>query len=187
MRKGLLLVGLLVILAAGMVRAGDDDGTAKPGTPEDNECNPGGVLYREENQDGCPTEWYWKAGWYLARYNRGLLSRADFPKEFDSVLPSEIEGVCWHRKEVNGSSGNSVLYIGPANQIGNAQWHVGNLTCSNEIFINPDGVEFIIFAEDATAARALCATFGVVFMVPHFNSNEWFDAPPDAYECHVFL
>src|SRR4051794_9292941 len=63
----------------------DGSGLPECGTRADNECNPGGVLYREENQDGCPTLWYWKAGWYLARYNDGTISRKDFPKEFESV------------------------------------------------------------------------------------------------------
>jgi len=83
MRKAILLVGLLLVLLMGAHLVGaEDDNTPKPGTPADNECYPGGVLYREENQDGCPTLWYWKAGWFLARFNRGLISREDFPKEF---------------------------------------------------------------------------------------------------------
>lgn len=65
----------------------DGSGLPECGTPDDNECNPGGVLYREENQDGCPNLWYWKAGWFLARFRDGKISRADFPKEFESVLP----------------------------------------------------------------------------------------------------
>ena len=88
MRKGMLVASLMLVLMMGMsmVRA-DEKHTPKPGTAEDNECYPGGVLYREENQDGCPTLWYWKAGWFLARFNQGLISRQDFPKEFASVLP----------------------------------------------------------------------------------------------------
>lgn len=65
----------------------DGSGLPKCGTSDDNECYPGGVLYREENQDGCATLWYWKAGWFLARFRDGKISRADFPVEFESVLP----------------------------------------------------------------------------------------------------
>lgn len=65
----------------------DDSGLPECGTPDDNECNPGGVLYRPDNQDGCPTEWYWKAGWFLARFNDGKIWRENFPAEFVSVLP----------------------------------------------------------------------------------------------------
>ncbi len=61
----------------------------QPGSPEENACNPGGVLYREGNQDGCPTEWYWKAGWFLSRFLSGKISRDQFPDEFASALPPE--------------------------------------------------------------------------------------------------
>lgn len=69
----------------------DSSGLPECGSPDDNECNPGGVLYREENQDGCKSEWYWKAGWFLARFNDGKFSREDFPQEFASVLPPKTE------------------------------------------------------------------------------------------------
>lgn len=69
----------------------DSSGLPECFTPQDNECYPGGVLYREENQDGCTSEWHWKAGWYLARFNNGTISLADFPDEFASVLPPQPE------------------------------------------------------------------------------------------------
>lgn len=87
MRKLLLWAVILVSMTLGVSVVAAADQVPPPGSPADNECNPGGVLYREENQDGCPTEWYWKAGWFLARYNRGEISREEFPDEFKSVLP----------------------------------------------------------------------------------------------------
>lgn len=84
MRKSVPIIGLLLALGIAAITAAADP---QPDTPEDNECYPGGVLYREANQDGCPTEWHWKAGWYLARYNRGQITRDEFPDEFASVLP----------------------------------------------------------------------------------------------------
>jgi len=101
MHKRILSIDLPLILAVSMsmVQA-DDMGIPKPGTPVDNECFPGGVLYREGNQDGCPTVWYWKAGWYLSQVNQGLLAREDVPDEFNSVLPpvpgsgEEAEATC---------------------------------------------------------------------------------------------
>src|SRR5690349_3307533 len=77
-----------------------NDGSGLPGcfTPDDNECYKGGVLYREENQDGCSSMWYWKAGWFLARFNDGKISRSNFPVEFKSVLPPEstagVDTIC---------------------------------------------------------------------------------------------
>src|SRR4051794_29517092 len=89
MYKRFIVIGLLfaLIVNVGVIAAQDEP---QPGTPEENECNPGGVLYRAENQDGCPTEWYWKAGWYLAAFNNGRLSREDFPDEYASVLPPPL-------------------------------------------------------------------------------------------------
>jgi hypothetical protein len=48
---------------------------------EENECYDGGTL---ENQ--CNTEWEWNAGWYLAQYNQGRLSRAEIPEIYRSIL-----------------------------------------------------------------------------------------------------
>ncbi len=177
MRKGLLLVGLLVMLVAGMVRASEDT-TPKPGTPEDNECNPGGVLYREENQDGCPTDWYWKAGWYLARYNRGLLSRADFPKEFDSVLPPETIPAlqCWTNQIT------SILYVGPPNQVGNMQLF-GKSTCSGTPFSSPTEVIFIVFADNVGYATQVCAAQSSLYQLTRLNDVGYANVPADAYAC----
>ncbi len=70
---------------------GDANGLPECSTRHDNECYPGGALYREDNQDGCPSEWYWKAGWYLARLNDGKITRSEVPDEFASVLPPVSE------------------------------------------------------------------------------------------------
>lgn len=104
-----LLIALMVVafgaVAAPAMAADTGDGTtctANPNdgsglpecfTPDDNECYKGGVLYREENQDGCSSLWYWKAGWFLARFNDGKISRSNFPVEFKSVLPPENSGI----------------------------------------------------------------------------------------------
>lgn len=66
-----------------------DDGSGLPGcvTPDDNECYVGGVLYRDANQDGCPSVWYWEAGWFLARFLDGDITREQVPVQYRSVLP----------------------------------------------------------------------------------------------------
>jgi len=183
MRKGILLVGLVLVLVMGVssVWAGDDS-TPKPGTPADNECNPGGVLYREQNQDGCPTLWYWKAGWFLARFNRGFISRADFPKEFESVLPpleKPAEQPCW-----SANYGVSLRYIGPANQKGNIIGYYGS-GCTGPEFPIPGGASFVAFADNPTDAHALCSAQGPSSGTVHLNSIGWYDAPANAYGCSL--
>ncbi|MBA3869837.1 MAG: hypothetical protein H0X30_11890 [Anaerolineae bacterium] len=178
MRKGILWFGLLLVLMMGMTMVSADDSTPKPGTPADNECYPGGVLYREENQDGCPTLWYWKAGWFLARYNRGSISRADFPKEFVSVLPPEEKPQypCWNDGD------ESLAYIGPANQKGNALFYIFTANCTGESVMPPGGKTFIVFANNQPDASAICATQGTISVAIRLNSVGW-NAPADAYVC----
>lgn len=67
--------------------ADDHAGIGDPNDPnDDNACYPGGTLYRE-NGDGCPTEWYWKAGWYLQQVEYGKLDAKEVPEEFQSAMP----------------------------------------------------------------------------------------------------
>lgn len=64
----------------------DGSGLAECGSPTDNECYAGGVL-----EGKCDSPWLWNAGWYLARFNQGLISREDFPDFYGGVLPPVVE------------------------------------------------------------------------------------------------
>ena len=174
MRKGILWVGLVMVLVMGvsLVRA------------DDNECNPGGVLYREENQDGCPTLWYWKAGWYLARFNLGLITRENFPKEFESVLPPlekpvEPVAICWHNSHL------SFLYIGPSNQKGNIRIYSKSVNCTGTEYPIPGGKSFVVFANNQADATALCAAQGTVGGVGQLNRIGFVNAPANVYLCEL--
>jgi hypothetical protein len=181
MRKWVLFAGLVLVLLMGMsVLRAADDSTPKPGTPADNECYPGGVLYREENQDGCPTLWYWKAGWFLARFNRGLISRADFPKEFESVLPPLDQAItCWN---AIGGVG-SIQYIGPANTLGNVLGYLGHTNCTGAAFHAPKSA--IIFASSLADASAICKSLGSVTFIGQLSTGGYPSAPSDVYGCSV--
>ncbi len=63
-----------------------NDGSGLPVcmTAADNECFEGGKW---ENQ--CTTEWQWNAGWYYARYSRGLIKAEDVPTPFRSLMVSQ--------------------------------------------------------------------------------------------------
>lgn len=186
MRKGLLLIGLMLILAMSISSVwAATDSTAEPGTPADNECNVGGVLYRADNQDGCPTLWYWKAGWFLARFNRGLISRAEFPKEFESVLPplekdTTSSSNCWPVINLQMST----LYIGPANTLGNLLGYASSNDCTGPASTFPNSA--VVFANNLTDATTICASLG------QFNSINYLKpayptAPDNAYGCVVNL
>lgn len=84
MRKRALfaLIALLLVLPLVIHAEGD---------PHENACYEGGSMWRD-NGDGCPTEWHWLVGWYLANWeNNGGHSNPDnfFPDwgNPQSVLP----------------------------------------------------------------------------------------------------
>ncbi|MBI1277729.1 MAG: hypothetical protein GC179_06340 [Anaerolineaceae bacterium] len=181
---------MLMLLAGNAVHA--QEATPEPGTPQENECNPGGALYREENQDGCPTEWYWKAGWYLAAVNNGRISRDDVPDEFTSVLPPPDTsddstdpdnipeppiGTCWFLANIFG-----YRYIGPINTLGNLDLYVTG-DCPDGDHINGRTLALILAPSEADALD-ICATLGTVDYVEPF-SNQVYLAPEHSYLCYV--
>jgi hypothetical protein len=74
----LLLALVLSFSLAGLAQA---DGPAL-GSKEDNACNEGGSM-----SPGCTSDWAWSCGWYLARFQSGLYSRAQVPATCAILLP----------------------------------------------------------------------------------------------------
>ena len=186
--RGIVGFSLLLLLLTGLVIVQADEATTPlPGTPADNECNVGGVLYREQNQDGCPTEWYWKAGWYLARFNRGIISRENFPTEFKSVLPPPVKpaadgnipaaGVCWPKD----GQASSIKYLGPPNTRANLIIYSSS-DCSGNTGITSDAT-VIIFTDSLVSAVSICSTFGTPVLTRQLNEYGYSTAPPNAYAC----
>lgn len=81
-RKIFLL--LFVLSSSILVFALDDRGN--PNDPNVNEranaCYENGSLAGK-----CNTDWEWEAGWYLIRFEAGLISRENFPAQFAILLP----------------------------------------------------------------------------------------------------
>lgn len=67
-----------------------EDGSGLPecGTRADNECYPGGTMAGK-----CDNEWLWKAGWEIARFNDGLLTREQVNPAWAFLLPPPIAPV----------------------------------------------------------------------------------------------
>ncbi len=82
-KTGLFLV--LVLSLALVVMAQDDRGNSNDPTVNEraNACYTGGTLAGK-----CTSEWDWIAGWYLIRFEYGLISREAFPEAYQSVLPA---------------------------------------------------------------------------------------------------
>lgn len=86
MRKRALFILIALLLVMPLVIHAEGD-------PHENACYEGGSMWRD-NGDGCPTEWHWIVGWYLANWeNNGGWSNPDnsFPDWADPehVLPPD--------------------------------------------------------------------------------------------------
>jgi hypothetical protein len=158
MRKLILLTLVLVMLMPfGLSQA--QEPTA--GSKEDNACNEGGVMWSPDPDSGCQSEWAWNAGWYLARFLAGKLTRAQVPLIYQSVLPPlplpSVAPVV--AASTTGPTGpvavcyndgvGSFLYSGLGNVANNATSFSGT-TCSTV-----GGPSLIVIAPDAATAATI--------------------------------
>lgn len=83
MRKLFFIIIILAFSFGSLANGFDDHGVIND--PQVNEranaCYEGGEMAGK-----CLTDWDWEAGWYLIRYRAGLISPADFPAEYVSLL-----------------------------------------------------------------------------------------------------
>jgi len=87
----LSLLALITILSFSAIKAADsvdDHGNLNDPAINDraNACFEGGSL-----EGKCDSDLLWQAGWYLIRFEHGLLTRADFPRWLIWSLPPEIK------------------------------------------------------------------------------------------------
>jgi hypothetical protein len=75
---------LLVFSFSILAFALDDQGN--PNDPNVNER--ANACYEDGSMAGkCDSDWEWEGGWYLIRFQSGLISRADFPAQYAILLP----------------------------------------------------------------------------------------------------
>lgn len=86
MFKRIIMMILILLIGTVLVFALDDQGN--PNDPAINEranaCYEDGTLAGQ-----CDTELEWQAGWYLIRYEFGILQRADIPEWVEWILAPE--------------------------------------------------------------------------------------------------
>jgi hypothetical protein len=93
-------MALLAVLAFGALTFAQTDDRGNPNdpatNPRANACFVGGSLEgkcssTDVDGDGAISlsdiSWMWEAGWYLIRYQAGIISEADFPLQFIDLLP----------------------------------------------------------------------------------------------------
>ena len=80
----ILVISLIIVTVVFAVPGFDDRGN--PNDPRVNEranaCYEGAIL-----EGKCHTQAEWDAGWYLIRFQFGLLGRDDIPEVYHWVLP----------------------------------------------------------------------------------------------------
>lgn len=81
-----IITGLATLMTVFLVGAVDDEGNVNDPTINEraNACFEGGSMAGR-----CDSELDWQAGWYLIRFETGLLTREDIPSWVAWVIPSE--------------------------------------------------------------------------------------------------
>jgi hypothetical protein len=194
----LVAVALLLIPAFPFASAQDpegpycttnpDDGTGLPEcyTPEDNECYEGGEL-----EFRCFEPAHWVIGWYLARYNQGLIGADDMPEWVAlSLFPPGPPVVSRPRPR-----GTRCLNLGPVgmphidilldvsvdHQI--APIFFANTACT-EYYPNgtPPAINFaVVFAVGQANAEAKCTTYFSLGAATDYTA-----AYPDLWRCSKY-
>jgi hypothetical protein len=84
----LVFIALFAIVGAAYAKDGyDDQGNPNDPSTNDraNDCYDGGTMAGR-----CETDLEWQAGWYLIRFEHGLMKREEIPSWVAWVLPPEI-------------------------------------------------------------------------------------------------
>jgi hypothetical protein len=158
----LLALIILVFAAIVGIQAQEDD-QGVPNDPNNNEranaCYEGGSMAGQ-----CDTMEEWEAGYYLIRWEYGLLSTEDFPDFFNWALPDYVfvdeDAAAPANCFVHNSGTKSLLFNGNSGVGGNfSMWASDNCTGSplgsSALSIeNP----IIVLASSGSAAGTICFT-----------------------------
>lgn len=163
MRRLTFLLVMMIVIVVGavfVIGAQDDQGTDNnPATnPRANACYADGTMATQ-----CDTEWEWKCGWYLIRYETGVIDQANFPTDCTVLLPAEvppvniISGCLPHMNRFVNFTGAEYLPIGSPSYTDNACTVQNGTTTKVVVYtLNGQGV-----------ANALCATYS------SYNYTTW--------------
>jgi hypothetical protein len=161
MRKSLfgILVTMFLLSSSLFVHAisVDDEGIVN----DPNENGRANACYVGGSMEGqCLTEWDWEGGWYLIRFEFGLISRENFPAQFAILLPQEI--VETPEVVVDAPSASSckgpiygVLYLnfGSSNKLVSPQFY-SDAACSITYAVIP--FTMVYTTGDSAAALTIC-------------------------------
>ena len=183
MRKLVLLFVIALLMVPFFVIA--------QGDPHENACYEGGSMWRD-NGDGCPTEWHWTVGWYLAQWeNNGGWSNPDNffpewgdpqnvlpPREVEEVEPESVIGCQW---ATDASWNNFYVKFGASYALSAPHPVYQDATCTT--LADPATIPALVNADlvyapwQTTDADARCqAAFGNLFSAQGLSEG-------DVYAC----
>jgi hypothetical protein len=184
--KKLLYIVLLMLSLSVAVQALDDQGN--PNDPTINER--ANACYEDGSMAGkCDTQWEWEAGWYLIRFEYGLISREDFPAQYAILLPPlPVEEAAATEEPVSypttgcvftALGGIVMLYadFSGGNFLSSPVNFYDNSDCSGSA--DPSTVNLVYAPNGAADAQAICENHGFDATTTHPG----FPLAPNIYAC----
>ncbi len=184
----ILAVMMCVLVMSAAFAAADTLPNDPKLNPDANACYAGGTLEGrcngvDSNLDGVVSEdevkFAWVGGWYLIRFQAGMISRADFPKEYLYLLPQEGPTFpqC-HDSVWDGYRDYELL--APINTLLNARVRDsedGSCTGGSGYSLT------LVTAPDRRSAETLCINLGAMYVDPSFRSDGYPSLPLDTWMC----
>jgi hypothetical protein len=184
----LILFVLVGVLAIGSAFASADNLPNDPNVNADaNACYTGGTLAGrctgvDSNGDGVISDdevrFAWVAGWYLIRFQAGIIARADFPSQYAYLLPQDAGFPQCFDSTLDGYADYELL--APINTLLNAQARLStDGTCTGTVSY----ALTLVTAPDNTSATTLCNNLGVTNVDPGLRSGIYPTLPPNTWMC----
>lgn len=175
-----LFVFMLIIAAC----FGEISAFAQADTAESNACDAGGVW---EGKCDWPTEaereWAWTCGWYVARYEAGIITEVPVWCNY-AVLTPFTPSACF----VSHTGWRDFRLVGPLNTINNAEFYsTMDGTCQVEDLTSPFFIITIAGSPIADEIDIICDAISpdASGYMSHSMATYYSGVPSDWYLCEI--
>jgi hypothetical protein len=185
-----VLVGVVIIGSA--FAAADTLPNDPKVNPNANACFAGGTLEGrcngvDSNSDGVISDdevaFAWRGGWYLIRFQAGMISRTDFPAQYVYLLPPLTQEAAQTFPQCfEASFGMDFELLAPYNTLNNARsWDSEDGSCSG----NSPWTATLVIAPTQPEAVTLCTNIGVdpIIIDPSDESSQYPTMPANVWMC----
>ena len=190
------LLSLVVLLFAALAVSAQET-VSNPNDPRVNEdanaCNEGGSMAGKCHVDfdgngivdDYEDAWAWNCGWFMIRYEAGMVSRNALPSNCLSLIPLDLRCLV---ANFGFGGGYFVEYNGIPNQPGNVTGYFGG--CGHEAL----GVlthSMLVIASSLQEATEICSQYGTIFSIfpvdyAYNLQSTGSDVPAWVYGCDFF-